>query len=448
MNSSPNEALSRIRVVAETGHAASNGAALLRKRAVVQIGTLLLMALIPVTGLFRIDPAAATFVVLDRQVWFSDFLLVAGFWLTLSGSLILTYSTLGMAFCGWSCPQNTMSEWANHMTKRLLGKWAEVSLDGEAVHVSAGKKKWANWLLLGVLFLGVAMGFSLIPLLYFYPPEVVWSFITFRHDARLASSLYWIYSVFVLIMFVNVAVVRHFFCRFMCIYRVWQHSFKTRHTLHVGYDATRDERCASCNYCLTVCPVEIDPRNTTTFDSCINCGLCISACDSLQFPKGEAGLLSFEFGERKLAASMTQVVAAGARLKHKLGGLGGRVGWVSPVILSGLIMFAWGSMQYQPYHLSVYRADQAHGALIQDYRINLAHKLYRPGALSVSIMGLADTHYHLSANEADFTTAERKDLLLSLEPLPKGLYTLVVTASSSEGWQASQRIQHYSPGAT
>jgi len=448
MNSSPNEALSRIRVVAETGHAVSNGTGLLRKRAAVQIGTLALLVLIPVSGLFRIDPATASFVVLDRQIWFSDFLLVAGFWLTLSGSLILTYSTLGMAFCGWSCPQNTMSEWANRMTKRLLGKWAEVSLEGEAVHVSAGKKKWANWLLLGVLFSGAALGFALIPLLYFYPPDVVWSFITFRHDTRLAPSLYWIYTVFVLIMLVNVAVVRHFFCRFMCIYRVWQHSFKTRHTLHVGYDASRDVRCATCNYCLTVCPVEIDPRNTTTFDSCINCGLCISACDALQFPKGESGLLFFEFGERKLPTSVTQVVAAGARLKQKLGGLGGRLGWVSPVILIGVAMFAWGSVQYQPYHLSVYRADQEHGAVIQNYRINLVHKLYRPGALNVSIAGLSPDSYQLSASEAHFTTAEHKDLLLTLDRLPKGLYTLRVTAHSDDGWQASQRIQHYSPGAT
>ncbi len=447
MNSSPNEALSRIRVVAETGRPASNGAALLRKRAAVQIGTLALLVLIPVSGLFRIDPATASFVVLGQQIWFSDFMLVAGFWLALSGSLILTYSTLGMAFCGWSCPQNTLSEWADRLTKRLLGKRAEVSLEGAAVHVSTGKKKWFNWALLGAWFTGAALGLALIPLLYFYPPEVVWSFISFRHDARLAPSLYWIYSVFVLIALVNIAVVRHFFCRFMCIYRVWQHSFKTRHTLHVGYDAARGGRCATCNYCLTVCPVDIDPRNTTTFDSCINCGLCISACDALQFPKGEPGLLFFEFGERKLPLPITQALAAGARLKHKLGGLGGRIGWVSPVILAGLAMFAWGSVHYQPYHLSVYRADQAHGPVIQNYRIDLAHKRYRPAALGVSVAGLPGDAYRLSASEARFTTAERKDVMLSFKRLPKGLYTVIVTAHSADGWQASRRIQHYSPGA-
>lgn len=446
MNSSANEALSRIKVAVDTGHAVSDGSRLRRWRRGVQLATLLLAVLIPVTGLFRIDPSTASFVVLGRQIWFSDFAIVAGFWLALSSALIITYSTLGTAFCGWACPQNTLSEWADRMTKRFLGRRAEVSLEGVAVHVSAGKRKWANWMLLGTLFLTVSMALALIPLLYFYPPEVVWSFVTFRHDTRLAPSLYWIYTVFVLIVFVNVAVVRHFFCRFMCIYRVWQHSFKTRHTLHIAYDAARGSRCAACNYCETVCPVHIDPRNTTTFDSCINCGLCISACDALQLPQAEPGLLFFEFGERKLPLQVGRVLAAGARIKTNLGTLKGRIAWMLPVIAAGLVIFGWGIAHYQPYHLSVYRADSAQGGEIRDYRIGLSHKLYQPGLLRVSVSGVPQDRYRLSATEAAFDSAERKDLLLHISALPKGLYTLRVTAQSDDGWQASYRVQHYAGG--
>lgn len=443
MSVSANQALNRIKVTVETGRTASDGVRLHRYRRAVQWGALLVAVLIPVTGLFRIDPAAGAFVVLDRQIWFSDFFIVIGFWLAVSSMLVMTYSTLGTAFCGWVCPQNTFSEWANRMTQRFLGKRAEVSLTGELMHVSAGKKKWINWLMLGGLFLAASLLLALIPLLYFYPPDVVLSFIILRDDARLASSLYWIYTVFVLIILVDIAVVRYFFCRFMCIYRVWQHSFKTRQTLHIAYDGARGERCASCNFCLTVCPVEIDPRNTSTYDSCINCGACISACDSLQYRNAEPGLLGFEFGERKVSKLVGLAIQQGSNLKSNLGTLLGRFSWSLPLTVIGAAMFTWGLLSYQPYHLTVYRADTNQGT-IQDYRIGLANKLYKEALLKVRVEGLPAASYQLSASEMVFTTVGRRDLNLHIgKVLPKGLYPVVVQVEAQDGWRASYRVQHF-----
>ena len=61
-----------------------------------------------------------------------------------------------------------MAEWANNLTRRLLGKHAEVSLTGEQLRVAGAKDRAANWMLLGVIFLVAAMFFALIPLFYFY----------------------------------------------------------------------------------------------------------------------------------------------------------------------------------------------------------------------------------------------------------------------------------------
>ncbi len=407
-------------------------------RRAMQAAMILIFILIPVTGLFRIDPAAGSFVVLDRQIWFSDFFLVFGFWVTVASGLILMYSAVGTAFCGWACPQNTLSEWANRMTHKFLGKRAEVSLGGEAVQVSAGKKSWLNWAVLGTLFLGVSMLAALIPMFYFYAPGVMWSFITFQEDARLAGSLYWIYSIFVVIVFVDIAVVRYFFCRFMCIYRVWQHSFKTKQTLHIAYDAAREieASCANCNYCVTVCPVEIDPRNTSTFDSCINCGACITACDSLQARKGLASLLRFEFGAR--AESKIN------KLRSNISSMFGRVTWTVPVTLIGAAMFTWGVVSYQPYHFSVYRAETLQGDNIRDYRINIANKLYADETLTVSVQGLPKGMYELSAGQAVFTTAGRQNLNLHVLPgLAPGLHSFVVRVQAARGWQGSYRVQHF-----
>src|SRR5450756_2875648 len=215
------------------------------RRRLVQAISFALAILVPATGLMRIDPSAGALVVLDRQIWFADFFLVAGLWIMLASALVILYSVAGTVFCGWVCPQNTLAEWANHMTHKLLGKRAEVSLNGDAPKVAAAKNKALNWTLLGLSFLCAAMLVALLPLLYFYPPDVVWSFITLRTDPRLAGSLYWIYSVWVLIIFLDIAVLRLFWCRFACVYRVWQHSFKTKETLHVAYDASRADECLS-----------------------------------------------------------------------------------------------------------------------------------------------------------------------------------------------------------
>src|SRR5512144_1972080 len=144
--------------------------------------TVALAGLVPVSGLLRIDPEAGAFVVIDRQVWFSDFFLMFGLWITLASGLVLLYSSAGTVFCGWACPQNTMAEWANNLTRKLLGKRAELSMEGNAPQVAAAKNKFLNWLLLGLAILAAAMFFGLIPLFYFYPPIMVWHFMSFQHD--------------------------------------------------------------------------------------------------------------------------------------------------------------------------------------------------------------------------------------------------------------------------
>jgi len=142
-----------------------------------RIGFLAVLVLVPMTGLFRI---ASGFVILNYQIWFSDFFIVFGFWLALASTFILLYSSMGTIFCGWACPQNTVSTWANKTTSKLLGKKALLSWgdDDSNVHVSSGKDKKRNWFFLFLNILGMSMLVALLPLLYFFPPGAMWSFIT------------------------------------------------------------------------------------------------------------------------------------------------------------------------------------------------------------------------------------------------------------------------------
>lgn len=434
-----NKTLQQIPIVVQTVAAAPKakpGQALHWARRSFQWGMLALAILIPITGLFRIDPIAGAFVVLDRQIWFSDFFIVIGFWVALATALVMLYSVAGTVFCGWACPQNTFSEWANMLTHKLLGKRAQVSLDGQPMQVSAAKNTWSNWLILGVSFTAVSMALGLIPLLYFYPPEVVWSFVTFSQNEHLAASLHYIYLIFVIIILLDIAFIRHFMCRFMCIYKVWQHMFKTKQTLHVAYDASRSDQCTKCNYCATSCFIDIDPRKTDVYDTCINCGECITACNNLQAKKNNApGLLTFAVGERdrsNIAASRTG-----------LAGLTGRAGWAAPFMVLGVAMFSWGLSTFAPYHVAAGAAPINADPERKDYHISIAHKLYQPGTVHVRVDGLPAERIRLSSAEVVFTGAERQTVTMTVDS--RGLTTTLTPlriSLSAPDWQTQINIPH------
>ena len=408
-----------------------------RKRRLVQALTIALAVLIPVSGLLRIDPEAGAFVVIDRQIWFSDFFLMSGLWVMVASGLVLLYSSAGTVFCGWVCPQNTMAEWANNMTHRLLGKRAELSMSGEAPKVAAAKNKVLNWTLLALTLLATAMFFALIPLFYFYPPNMVWHFMTLQHDADLARSLYWIYSVCVLILFVDIALIRHFWCRFSCIYRVWQHTFKTKQTLHVTYDGARSAACAKCNYCATSCFIGLDPRRTEVYDSCINCGECIDACNKLHAKEQMGGLLRFEMGERARKSP--------GSFRNATVSLLARAKWASAFAALGVALFAWGLWTYEPYHIAVDHADRQKSGSIQDYRIAVTNKRYRAAELTVQVQGLPPGTYSLSTDDIKLGSAGRGSLTLSVgQNLKRGIYKVVVTVTALDGWTDQFNIQHFS----
>jgi polyferredoxin len=430
---SHNNTLSNIPINVETSN---SRVSFHMRRRLTQILFIFLLVVIPVSGLLRIDPVAGAFVVLGRQIWWSDFFLVFGLWMLLASSMVLLYSTVGTAFCGWACPQNSLSELANRWTYKLLGKRADVSISGEKMKVAASKNRPLNWLVLGVIIFLVSMFMALIPLFYFYTPDVIWSFVTFQHDARLASSLHYIYFIIVLVIFVDVSFIRHFWCRFMCVYKVWQHGFKTHQTLRVIYDDTRSDSCEKCNYCNTVCYLGIDPRKTDLYDSCINCGDCIDACNRVQAKNKLPGLLKFvsgNYGNRESGKIMRNLASMSTRLR-----------WTIPFAGIGLAMFIWGLVNYQYYHLAVYRADAEYGAEITDYRVAVSNKLYHPADLTVSIEGLPVKSYLLSNDKVHFDSAGRVDLDLHIKSnLKQGLHSFLVHAKSPDGWQAVYRVQHF-----
>ena len=408
------------------------------QRRTVQVISLLLAVLIPATGLFRLDPRVGAMVILGRQVWFADFFMVMGLWILLASFMVGLYSMAGTVFCGWVCPQNIMAEWANFLTRKLLGKRAEVSLDGTAPIVASSKNNPLNWTILGLILLLSSMALGLVPLFYFYPPQTVLSFVLWQADPKLAGSLHWIYGMFVLIILIDVVVIRHFWCQFACVYRVWQHTFKTKETLHVRYDTSRSADCAKCNYCVTACFIDIDPRKTDVYDSCINCGECIDACHRLHAKKNEPGLLTFEYGKRKVPKE--QVIT----FRNNAASMKSRSIAVWILLLVGATFFGWGLWSWEPYHTAVYRAEVQNGTHNRDYRIEISNKQFQSGTVEIQVQGLKPGEYQLTQPLVNLSGGGRQSVNLELSSnLSHGIHSFLVDTHDTRGQWKNLFVVHY-----
>jgi len=221
----------------------------------------------------------------------------------------------------------------------------------------------------------------------------------------------------------------------MC--RVWQHSFKTRQTLHIEYDASRSADCAGCDYCVTQCFIDLDPRSTDVFDSCINCGECVDACHRMHRKEGTPGLLRFAFGERAASA------ARHADRRNNEYSLFGRARWALPFTVLGLVMFGWGLWTYEPYHVSVDHGSASAGRNVTDYQIAVANKRYVDGKVQLRVTGIDADKVHLSTQDLALGKVEHRTLTLSISPeLPHGLYRVQVEVRSADGWVGHASFQH------
>lgn len=297
-------------------------------RRLIQVATLLVIALIPASGLLRIDLTTASFLVMNRVVSWSNFPLVAGLALITATGPILTYLTIGPSWCGWACPQNLLSELANKLTQALLGKRASVDVREEMV-LAPSKNRLLNWIRLLLIFLVASLVLAVIPFLFFFSPSEIWSFATADSGHALSTFMRRLYWFMVGVVFLDIALIRYFWCDYFCLYRIGQKIFINPEALHIRYDENRSQECTKCNYCSTACITKIRPTQIGRYDPCIDCGECVDACNRLHQKSHQPGLLSFEVGNN---GNAREWIAPFKKL------LKGSRGAVSAVFLAGVIL--------------------------------------------------------------------------------------------------------------
>lgn len=346
-------------------------------RYIVQGTVLLVLAVLPFTGLFRIDLGSGRFLVDGYQVWWSDFFIILPFWLFLISGAATVYSVLGMVFCGWACAQNSLSELVDFLVKKIFRRHKHaIGLDTltsapQKLPSNVGYREWLLFISLVTLISAVT---GIVFAGYFIPPVQIWSDIS---TGKHMHQLLWVMGGISAVMLLNLFLIRHYWCNWVCPYPLWQHFFKSEGTMKVAFDDTRRGECTGCNLCVNSCIVDIDPRDTKNYTRCINCGECVIACEDYSEKRGVPSLLTFHFNGIKVDGS-------GKRHINRLSPVVTRFVLAGSFSLIPLSLFIYGIVTYLPFHMTL---SQVPGKLDM-YSVRLTNKTPYAHSYRVSESGL------------------------------------------------------------
>ncbi|GAA2855618.1 cytochrome c oxidase accessory protein FixG [Aminobacter niigataensis] len=251
-----------------------------------------------------LDIANRRFYFFAIEIWPQEFFYVAGLLVMAGIGLFLVTSTVGRAWCGYTCPQTVWVDLFLVVERGIEGdRNARIKLD--AAPMSAAKLakrtlKHAIWLVIAV-----ATGGAWI--FYFADaPRLLGDFVT----GQAAPVAYMTVAILTATTYVFGGLMREQVCTYMCpwpriqaamldensltvTYNDWRGEPRSRHAKKAAAEGLSVGDCVDCNACVAVCPMGIDIRDGQQLE-CITCALCIDACDSVMDKIGkERGLISY-----------------------------------------------------------------------------------------------------------------------------------------------------------
>ncbi|MEZ5540847.1 MAG: 4Fe-4S binding protein [Pseudomonadota bacterium] len=229
----------------------------------------------------------------------------------------------GRLYCGWLCPHFSVVELINALMRRACGKpslWERDPLperQSDGTHI-APRAVW--WLAVGAVALGCALLWAITLLTYLLPPAEVWG--NLAHGTPTRNQALFI-GVATLLLLLEFTLARHLFCRFGCAVGLFQSLIwmGNPRALVVGFDTQRAALCAGCDAsCEHACPMRLQPRRIKRrMFTCTQCQQCIQACDRVNRPLGQPGVLRMVTGDDALhtaASAHRRPVATPAGKPH------------------------------------------------------------------------------------------------------------------------------------
>lgn len=251
-----------------------------------------------------VDIAHRRFYFFPIEIWPQEFFFVAGLLVMAGVGLFLVTSTVGRAWCGYTCPQTVWVDLFLVVERWIEGdRNARMKLDAApwgARKVALRTAKHTIWLVIAV-----ATGGAWI--FYFADaPALMADFLT----GKAAPVAYATVVVLTATTYTFGGLMREQVCTYMCPWPRIQAAMLDDQSLTVTYNDWRGEPrsrhakkalaagksvgdCVDCNACVAVCPMGIDIRDGQQLE-CITCALCIDACDTVMNKLGkERGLISY-----------------------------------------------------------------------------------------------------------------------------------------------------------
>lgn len=238
-----------------------------------------------------VDIANRRFYFFFIEIWPQEFYYIAGLLIMAGIGLFLVTSTVGRAWCGYTCPQTVWVDLFIAVERWIEGdRNARIKLDKATW--SGGKLvkrviKHISWLIIAMLTGGAWI-------FYFADaPSLALSFATL--DAPLIA--YSTVAVLTATTYIFAGFMREQVCTYMCpwpriqsamldedslvvTYNDWRGEPRSRHQKKAQAQGERVGDCVDCNACVAVCPMGIDIRDGQQLE-CITCALCIDACDGV-----------------------------------------------------------------------------------------------------------------------------------------------------------------------
>lgn len=244
-------------------------------RRTVQVCLLLLLFVVPLLNQHGISLVSGTLYsfaigplwITDPAIGLQTLFTTRALDLTLLLSLLLPVLlalACGRVFCGWLCPQNTLSEFADWLAGRLKIR--------RALHPAPTAT--VRFVMLGIILLFAAVvGLPLVSLLS-APGILSVQAARVVYEKTVGAEL----GLVGLIVIVELFLVRRAWCNFFCPVGTVLGLFRVRRTMKVVFSEENGRHCTRCHACAQACQLGLDPVAGRLYPQCHNCGACVNAC--------------------------------------------------------------------------------------------------------------------------------------------------------------------------
>jgi cytochrome c oxidase accessory protein FixG len=359
-----------------------------------------------------VDLAHRRFYFFFIEIWPQEFYYVAGLLIMAGVGLFLVTSTVGRAWCGYTCPQTVWTDLFLVVERRVEGdRSARIKLDQAPWSFDKLRKrafKNAIWLLIAV-----ATGGAWI--FYFADaPTLARQFLSIEAPA----IAYLTVAILTATTFVFAGYMREQVCTYMCpwpriqaamldedslvvTYNDWRGEPRSRHRKKAEAAGEKVGDCVDCNACVAVCPAGIDIREGQQLE-CITCALCIDACDGVMEKIGlPKGLISYSTLRTYNAHTAGKPAAAGWRSFVRPRTIIYSTAWIA----IGLVMLVSLSLRDR-LGVSVLQdrnplfVTLSDGSIRNGYTVKILNMEQRPRRFRVALGGLEGAVMSLTGSDA------------------------------------------------